>query len=171
MTGPLKVDTGQRILKGPHEVFEAIVDPRVMAMYFITSGSGRLETDKTIRWSFKDVGAELDVKVTRVEADRLVSFTWTASGVETIVEIGLEPEGKDTTMVYVSETGWPMDEMGVGRLVEQSKGWVGFLCALKAWLEGGIDLHRGAQGSGEIREEIGAIRLGSARGEYRPHLR
>ncbi len=111
MTGPLKVDTGQRILKGRHEVFEAIVDPRVMAMYFITSGSGRLETGKTIRWSFKDVGAELDVKVTRVEADRLVSFTWTASGVETIVEIGLEPDGKDTTMVYVSETGWPMDEM------------------------------------------------------------
>jgi uncharacterized protein YndB with AHSA1/START domain len=105
MTGPLKVDTGQRILKGPHEVFEAIVDTRVMAMYFITSGSGRLETGKTIRWSFKDVGSELDVKVTRVEADRLVSFTWTASGVETIVEIGLKPDGKDTTMVYVSETG------------------------------------------------------------------
>jgi len=44
-------------------------------MYFITSGSGWLETGKTIRWSFKDVSAELDVKVTRVEADRLVSFT------------------------------------------------------------------------------------------------
>ena len=94
MTGLLKVDTGQRILKGPHEVFEAIVDPRVMAMYFITSGSGRLETDKTIRWSFKDVGAELDVKVTSVEEDRLVSFTWTASGVEATVEIGLGSGGE-----------------------------------------------------------------------------
>jgi uncharacterized protein YndB with AHSA1/START domain len=145
MTGPLKVDTGQRILKEPHEVFEAIVDPRVIAMYFITSGSGRLETGKTIHWSFKDVGAELDIKVNRVEADRLISFTWTASGVEATVEIGLEPDGKDATMVYVSETGWPMDEMGVGRLVEQSKGWVGFLCALKAWLEGGIDLRKGGR--------------------------
>ena len=145
MTGPLKVDTGQRILKGTREVFEAIVDPRIMARYFITSGSGRLETGRTVHWAFKDVGAELDVKINKVEADRLVSFNWAASGVEATVEISLEPDGKDATMIYVSESGWPMDGIGVGRLVEQSKGWVGFLCSLKAYMESGIDLRAGGR--------------------------
>lgn len=145
VAGPLKVDTGQRILKGSHEVFEAIIDPASMSRYFITSGSGRLETGRTVHWVFKDVGAELDVRVGRVEADRFVSFSWSASGVEALVEISLEPDGSDATMVYISESGWPMDEMRVARLVEQSKGWVQFLCSLKAYLEGGVDLRAGGR--------------------------
>ena len=84
---------------------------------------------KNIRWAFKDVGVELDVKVNKVEPDKFVSFTWAASGVEATVEISLEPDDKDSMMAYVSESGWSMDELGVGRLVEQSKGWVGFLRA------------------------------------------
>jgi uncharacterized protein YndB with AHSA1/START domain len=122
VAGPLKVDTGQRILKGPHEVFEAIVDPSKMSRYFITSGRGRLETGRTVHWGFKDVGAELDLRVGKVEADRYISFSWAASGIEALVKISPEPDGGDAPMVHISETGWPMNEMGVARLVEQSKG-------------------------------------------------
>jgi uncharacterized protein YndB with AHSA1/START domain len=54
-------------------VFEAIVDPEKMSHYFISSGNGRMENGKTVRWNF-DTGAGLDARVDRIEPDRLVSF-------------------------------------------------------------------------------------------------
>lgn len=141
--GRLGVKTELKISKPVHEVFEAIVNPKKMSRYFITTSSHRMETGKTVHWSFADVGVELDAKVKKVEEDRYVSFVWSASGVEALVEMKLEPIGETATLVKVSETGWPSDESGIARCVEQSKGWVHFLCCLKAFLEYGINLRSG----------------------------
>ena len=53
-----------RIAKPAAEVFEAIVDPARMSGYFISSGSGRLETGKTVQWTWGDVGAQAPVRPT-----------------------------------------------------------------------------------------------------------
>jgi len=138
---PLQVKTKTAIAKPAHEVFEAIVDPEKMSHYFISSGSGRMESDKTIHWVFDGGGAGLDVKVQRVVRDRFVSFLWTASGVAARVEIEIVPNGS-TTLVKVSESEWPADEKGIARCVEQTQGWTHFLCCMKAYLEHGINLRQ-----------------------------
>ncbi|MEZ5019958.1 MAG: hypothetical protein R2756_07515 [Bacteroidales bacterium] len=42
----LEIETAIQVLKTPHEVFEAIVDPAMMSNYFISRGSGRLDEGK-----------------------------------------------------------------------------------------------------------------------------
>ena len=94
------------------------------------------------RWAFDDVGKSLDVKVERVEQDRFVSFLWSASGVEALVEMQILP-GDTASLLKVSESEWPPDEKGIARCVEQTQGWVHFLCCMKAYLEYGINLRKG----------------------------
>ena len=140
----LTVKTQLGILKPLHDVFEAIVDPEKMSGYFISSGSGRLELDKTITWIWEDYGAEHDIKVLKVEKDKFISFKWLASGVETLVEFTLEEKGKNKTLVKVKETGWPLDQEGVKQILGQTQGWANMLCCLKAYVEYNINLRLGA---------------------------
>lgn len=43
----------------------------------------------------------------------------------------------------ITETGWPMDDEGVARALEQTAGWVDFLCSMKAYLVYGVNLREG----------------------------
>lgn len=138
----LQVKTQLAIAKPAYEVFEAIVNPEKMSHYFISSGSGPMENGKTVRWVFDDVGLGLDVKVQRVERDRFVSFRWSASGVDALVEMQILP-GDAATLLKVSESEWPPDEKGIARCIEQTQGWTHFLCCMKAYLEYGINLRQG----------------------------
>lgn len=140
----LTVKTQTGILKPVHDVFEAIVDPKKMSGYFISSGSGRMEASKTIKWIWEDYGAEHDIKVQKVEKDKFISFKWSASGVETLVEMKLESNGENQTLVKVKEIEWPLDERGIKQCLGQTQGWVNMLCCLKAYVEHNINLRLGA---------------------------
>jgi uncharacterized protein YndB with AHSA1/START domain len=135
----LRVKTQLAIAKPAHEVFEAIVDPQQMSHYFISSGSARMESGKTVHWVFDGAGAGLDATVKRAEPDRFVSFLWSASGVEALVEMEIVP-AEGGTLLKVSESEWPADAKGTARCVEQTQGWTHFLCCMKAHLEYGINL-------------------------------
>ncbi len=139
----LRVETQLRMAKGAHEVFEAIVDPAKMSRYFISSGSGRLDTGAVLTWAWDDYGARAQVTPLQTEPDRSISFSWAASGIEAQVDFRLEPDGPGATIVRVSEAGWPADAQGIARCVEQTQGWMHMLCCMKAYLEHGIDLRRG----------------------------
>jgi uncharacterized protein YndB with AHSA1/START domain len=127
------------IRKPVHRVFEAIVDPRKMSHYFISSGNRRMQDGKTVHWKF-DTGGGIDAKVKHIERDRFVSFSWSASGADALVSINLEPTGNGSTLIRVSESDWPPNEKGTVRCLEQTKGWMHFLCCMKAYLEFGINL-------------------------------
>jgi uncharacterized protein YndB with AHSA1/START domain len=135
----LQVKTQLEIAKPVHQVFEAIVDPEKMSHYFISSGRGYMENGKTVHWNF-DTGAGLDAKVERIEPDRFVSFFWSASGIEALVAVELVPSGDSGTLVKISESKWPPNEKGIARCIEQTQGWMHFLCCMKAYLEYGINL-------------------------------
>jgi len=139
----LKVKTETRISRPIHEVFESIVDPDKMSHYFITTGSGRMESNRVLVWTWADKEARLNIKVRKVKRDRRISFLWPASGVETLVEIDLTQADERATVVKVTESGWPADAQGISRLAGQTQGWVHFLCCLKAFLEFGINLRAG----------------------------
>lgn len=140
----LQVEVELIISKPVHEVFEAIVAPEKMANYFITNGSCRLEEGKNVIWRWDDVGAELPITVIKVDEEQhFISFTWSASGVKTTVEIKLESLEGVKTSVKVSENDWESDEEGIKRYGQQTQGWVDMLTCMKAYLEFGINLRTG----------------------------
>jgi uncharacterized protein YndB with AHSA1/START domain len=134
-----------KVLKPLSEVFEGVIDPKKMANYFITDGSSRMDEGKTVTWTFSDYGkAKLQVHVKNVEKDKSISYVWSASGVETVVNMKFTPVNPTTTSVKITESGWTKDDKGIARLVQQTHGWVHFLCGLKAFLEHGVNIRIGA---------------------------
>ncbi len=141
----LEVNTYIKIQKPAEEVFEAILDPKKMSKYFITTGSARLEEGKSVIWTWADFNdAKAQVEVLKIEKDRLISFRWPASKTKTDVDITLEPNGERETLVRVREHGWKKDDDGIAAALENTQGWANFLDCLKAYLEYGINLRQAA---------------------------
>ena len=144
-SGLLQIKASIKILKPAHEVFEAIADPGKMSNYFIASGTGRMEGGKTVTWKFPEFDMEFPVKIGKVDKDRFISFTWTdMQGKDTQVEITLEPFRNDETVVKITEGMKAPDEAGIAWLGQNTEGWANFLACLKAYLEYGINLRKGA---------------------------
>ena len=137
-----KVQIG--ILKPVSEVFEAIVDPEKMSKYFISSSTGMMESGKNLTWTWPDFDGEIQIKVGKIEKDKIVSFEWGGSGNNCVVVISLEAKSENKTLVIVTESDWPADYKGAKQCMGQVEGWTNFLCCLKAYLEYGINLRVGA---------------------------
>ena len=140
----LEIETAIGILKTPHEVFEAIVDPAKMSNYFISKGSGRLEEGKVIMWRFPEFDFEFPVRVARMDPDSLVSFWWESDGIDLLVEMTLTARGSGSTLVRITEKSRDLDEAGLKWLQGNTAGWANFLACLKAYVEDGINRRKGA---------------------------
>lgn len=140
----LHIEAKIQILKPAGEVFEAIVDPAKMSNYFIGFGSGRLETGKVITWKFPEFSDEFPVHVHNVEPDKYISFYWGSEEKEFLVEITLTPAENNSTVVKVEEKEMNLNEAGLKWLKGNTEGWANFLACLKAYLEYGINLRKGA---------------------------
>ncbi|MEJ2196296.1 MAG: hypothetical protein P8X73_15745, partial [Ignavibacteriaceae bacterium] len=67
----LKVNIKMGIQKPAKDVFEAIIDHERMNKYFITTSTGRMESGKTLTWTWEDYDAEHKIKVGKIEKDKL----------------------------------------------------------------------------------------------------
>lgn len=130
-----------QIQKPVEEVFEAIVNPQIMTKYFISESSGRMETGKELFWEFGDFPGKFPVKVTEVQSDSMVSFVWDE---ETIVRIILEEQTDKSTVVTITEGEKELSEKNLEWLIGNTFGWGNFLDCMKAYLEYGINLRKGA---------------------------
>ncbi len=139
----IKVDTQLGILRPVSDVFDAIVNPHKMCAYFTTTATGLMGPGKTITWTWDDYEAVHDIRVQKVKRDSFISFNWSASGVETLVEIFLESKGDNSTLVKITEREWPADYKGASQCMKQTGGWTHFLCCLKAYVEYNINLREG----------------------------
>lgn len=141
----LEIKAAIQISKPPHQVFEAIVDPEKMSNYFISKSTGRLEEDKELVWHFPEFDIEVPVKAGRIEPDKYVSYYWDAeNGEKLLVEMVLAPKENNSTLVIVTEKSRENDEAGIKWLKSNTEGWANFLACLKAYLEYGINLRKGA---------------------------
>jgi uncharacterized protein YndB with AHSA1/START domain len=141
-----EVNASIQISKSPREVFEAIVDPDQMTNYFISKSSGRMESGARLMWEFPEFEGENPVRVGEIILDEKIQFYWEVDGVEHLAEIKLRA-GKeiDTTVVQISEKGMHYDPDKALRFIKgNTEGWANFLACLKAWLEYGINLRKGA---------------------------
>lgn len=141
----LEIKTNIQIQKPINDVFEAIVDPAKMANYFIADGSGRMEENKKLIWHFPEFAVDVPVRVGKIEKDKSISFYWDgAKGKELLVEISLRPKGAGDTLVTITEKEMDNDEAGIKWLKSNTEGWANFSACLKAYLEYGINLRKGA---------------------------
>jgi uncharacterized protein YndB with AHSA1/START domain len=141
----LEIKAAIQIAKPAQEVFDAIVDPEKMSNYFISKGSARIEEEKQLIWQFPEFDTEVPVRTGKIEKDRYVSFYWEGSkGKELLVEMTLIPKGDEATLVNVTEKEMENNEAGIKWLKSNTEGWANFLACLKAYLEYGINLRKGA---------------------------
>lgn len=141
----IEIKTGLVMQKPVQEVFEAIADPGKMLNYFISKSSGRMEEGKELIWQFPELDMEFPIQVNKIEKDKYLSYTWKdPEGIETLVEITLIPKENNSTFVTVTEKSRTNDEAGINWLKGNTEGWANFLACLKAYLEYGINLRKGA---------------------------
>lgn len=154
----LKFQVSIRVARPVHEVFEAVADPGQLSHYFTTGGAkGRLETGATVTWDFHDFPGAFPVEVVEVVPDEKIVLRWEANegvpegdapvvGVDykTEVTMTFEPLEDGRTLISVTEQGWRETETGLRGSYGNCMGWTQMLCALKAWLEHGINLREGA---------------------------
>jgi len=130
-----------QIQKPIEEVFEGIVNPVKMTKYFISESSGRMESGKEVIWKFPEFADKFPVKEIKIEANRSISFVWDP---ETIVIITLEKLPDESTLVRVNESGKELNEENLKWVLGNTEGWANFLACMKAYLEYGIQLRKGA---------------------------
>ncbi|WP_430932293.1 SRPBCC domain-containing protein [Saccharicrinis sp. 156] len=130
-----------QIQKPIEEVFEGIVDPMLMTQYFISESSGRLESGKEVIWKFPEFADKYPVKEIKIETNRSVSFVWDP---ETVVNMVLESLPDKSTVVKVTESGKEFNEHNLKWVIGNTAGWANFLACMKAYLEYGIQLRKGA---------------------------
>ena len=140
----LEIKTAIQILKPVNEVFEAIVDPNKMSNYFISKSSGRLETGKQIIWQFPEFDIEFPIRVGKIIKNEYISYYWDVEGTELLVEMTLTARAVSSTLVTITEKSRANDEAGIKWLRGNTEGWANFLACLKAYLEYGINLRKGA---------------------------
>jgi len=140
----LEIKAAIQILKPLNEVFEAIVDPVKMTNYFISKSSGKMEEGKIIKWQFPEFEGDSPIRVGKIERNKYISFYWDMDGIELFVEMTLIPRESNYTVVTVTEKSRKDDEAGIKWLKGNTEGWANFLACLKAYLEYGINLRKGA---------------------------
>tara|TARA_R100000935_G_C2838531_1_gene169621 strand:+ start:1905 stop:2345 length:441 start_codon:yes stop_codon:yes gene_type:complete len=122
-------------------VFEGIVNPSQMTKYFISESSGRLESGKDVIWKFPEFDDQFPIREIRIEKNSSISFVWDP---ETVVKITLEKLKDNSTIVRVNENGKELNDDNLKWALENSGGWANFLACMKAYLEYGIQLRKGA---------------------------
>ncbi len=140
----LEIKVALQILKPARTVFEAIIDPEKMSNYFISKSSGRMIEGKQVRWKFPEFEEEFPIRVGKIEQDRYISYHWEVDGEELLVEMTLTPTDGGATVVTITEKSMKNDEAGIQWLMGNTGGWANFLACLKAYLEYGINLRKGA---------------------------
>ena len=146
----LKFEVAGRIARPVEEVFEAIVDPGTLSRYFTTGGAeGRIEPGATVSWSFHDFPGAFPVEVVEVEKNKRIVLRWEADENDpsvkyhTIVTMRFEALEDGRTLVSIAEEGWRETPAGLKASYGNCMGWSQMLCAMKAWVEYGINLREG----------------------------
>jgi uncharacterized protein YndB with AHSA1/START domain len=121
-----------------------MVDPDKMSNYFISKSSRRMEEGREIIWQFPEFDMKFPIQVGKIIKDKFISYYWDIDGTALLVEMTLAERGSNSTLVTITEKSKNNDEEGIKWLMGNTEGWANFLACLKAYLEYGINLRKGA---------------------------
>ncbi len=141
----LEIKAAIQIQRPVQEVYEAIVDPEKIKNYFISESNGRLEKGKELTWKFPEFDGEVLIEVKNMVPNELVSFVWEGAKAKKLqVDMVLHTMPDDSTVVKITEGKMINDKTGIEWFGGNTEGWANFLACLKAYLEYGINLRKGA---------------------------
>ena len=141
----LEIKTAIQILKPVPEVFEAVLDPARMSNYFIAEGSDRLFEGNKVTWRFPEFDQKVDINVVRVVENEYLAFQWEGAKEEKLlVEMTFLEVPENATLLRITEGKMKNNQKGVKWLAQNTEGWANFLASLKAYVEYGINLRKGA---------------------------
>jgi len=145
----LKFQVQTKIQKPVSEVFDAVYNPQKLSGYFTNGGaSAPLDEGTMVEWAFADNPGDdklkFPVQVKELVKNELIVLGWEgAKGLDTRVEMKFTADGDDT-IVSISETGWKETQENLDSSYMNCMGWSQMISALKAYVEYGIDLRKGA---------------------------
>jgi uncharacterized protein YndB with AHSA1/START domain len=155
----LKFQVHAKIQKPIVEVFDAVYNPTKLSGYFTTGGaSAPLDEGTQVIWRFADYPGDVPVTVKKLVPNQQIILEWDAyeppdkseekipppSGYKTTVEMTFESLDPSNTLVKISESGWRETQKGLDGSYGNCFGWTQMLFALKAHIEYGINLRKGA---------------------------
>lgn len=154
MPNQLEAKAALKILKPAREVYEAIIDPAKMSQYFIASSTGRMTEGSTLTWKFPEFDMKFPVQILKTDPEQVISFSWgSPDGSSTTVDIRLEKLKPDETLVRITEGYKENSDAGINWMRGNTEGWANFLACLKAYLEYGINLRKGAFDPSQMPQE------------------
>jgi uncharacterized protein YndB with AHSA1/START domain len=148
----LKFQVQTKIQKPVEEVFDAVYNPKKLSGYFTTGGAtAPLDEGTIVEWAFADNPGDENFKfpvtVEKVIPNELIVLGWEGTkGLQTRVEMNFEKAGPSDTIVRISETGWRETQSDLDSSYRNCFGWGQMLGCLKAFVEYGINLRKGAFG-------------------------
>ncbi len=94
------------------------------------------------------------MNVVQVVPDAKIVLRWAAAegdspetakpaGYQTTVTMTFEPLDDGRALVTIAESGWRETEAGLKACLGNCQGWSQMLCAMKVWVEPGINLRDG----------------------------
>lgn len=146
----LKFEVQIRIERPVADVFSAVYDPKRLSCFFTNGGaSGPLDPGTTVEWAFADSpGKRIAFPVSVVESieNQAITLEWAgrSDGGNTTVQMRFETNANDASVVRIVESGWEENQSDLDRSYGNCMGWSQMLSALKAYVEYGIDLRKGA---------------------------
>jgi uncharacterized protein YndB with AHSA1/START domain len=129
------------------QVFDAVYNPRKLMKYFTTkSASAPMKGGTTVMWDFADFPGAFPVYIKKSVLNKQLVFEWQAQDgpYNTRVKMEFKKLGPRNTQVVVSESGWKNTPKGRANSYGNCMGWTQMICCLKAYLEYGINLRKGA---------------------------
>ncbi len=145
----LKFKVQTKIQKPVAEVFDAVYNPTKLSGYFTNGGaSAPLDEGTTVEWAFADNPGDDKMKfpvvVKTMKKDELIELGWEgAKGLDTHIRMEFDAVG-DETIVRITESGWRETQDDLNSSYLNCMGWSQMISALKAYVEYGIDLRKGA---------------------------
>jgi uncharacterized protein YndB with AHSA1/START domain len=127
------------IRKPVEEVYEPFINPEITTKFWFTKSSGRLEEGKTIRWDWEMYGVGDELRVKKLEQNKVIRIEWTDG---TQVEWVFTPRTDNETFVSITHSGFSGsgDDI-VNQAIDSMGGYTFVLSGLKALLEHNIILN------------------------------
>lgn len=136
-----------KIQKPIAQAFDAVYNPKKLMKYFTTKwASAPLEGGTTVTWDFADFPGAFPVRVTKSIRNKRIELAWKAMDgyYDTRVRFDFKRLGPRETKLTVSESGWRNTPQGRKASYMNCMGWSQMVACLKAYLEYGINLRKGA---------------------------
>lgn len=130
------------IRKSAEEVFNAFIDPEETKNFWFTKGSGKLELNKEVTWTWEMYNFSAKVVAKEIVPFKRIKFDWFAYQNPTEVTIDFKALDPEKTFVSIIHSGFDQtgDEL-IDSLKDSTGGFTLVLAGLKAYKEHGINLN------------------------------